>query len=477
MSAAFALSKITPARHIWPVPFDSLRITKDYNIRTHYGDMEELVRSIRANGVLTPFEGVDRGTHLDVRRGHRRHRAVGIARKEIESELKGATGAARKELAAQFDRLASVPFTPYEGGSLDEQYDLDISNSGLPLSLMEKARLYQRLMKDFKQSEADIKRRTGISKTALANCFLLLNGACDGLIAAIESGKMSGSLGVELVRKFPDKATQETLVKQALDTAEKSGRPTASAKHFEDGARKKLEPNTKGKDEEPEPPDRTPAKGTKPVPPEKVKTVRIRKKEIKMPRKCGFSARTLVGEVMTVTGESRGFVCTAFINIAGVKQDRAEKLRIRDESKLSDPLLIRYESADTALHTALCLVGELMDKAAVKHKVNRKLDVTAAQAALDAVIKPVDERLHPKKPAAKPEAKGAAPVTLVPDAIHKAPPHIVALRDALKKRLGDKAGGERYKTLNFIADYLAGRYDAETFEKFFTEFLLGQDKR
>jgi hypothetical protein len=46
------------------------------------------------------------------------------------------------------------------------------------------------------------------------------------------------------------------------------------------------------------------------------------------------------------------------------------------------------------------------------------------------------------------------------------------LRDEAKRK---KATGDRYRTLNFIADYIEGRYTDDQFRKYFTEFLEGKD--
>lgn len=61
---------------VWKVPFDNLHLVEGLNIRTDYGDIEELAASILANGVKVALQGYRDGEQFYVVDGHRRYTAL-----------------------------------------------------------------------------------------------------------------------------------------------------------------------------------------------------------------------------------------------------------------------------------------------------------------------------------------------------------------------------------------------------------------
>lgn len=118
------------------------------------------------------------------------------------------------------------------GKKKPEDITLDIltSNSGLPLTAMERAKAIKRLL-SFLWTPADIAKKTGWSVSTVSN-LIALHDAPDSIIDMVNSGQVSATLATELVKsKGAEEA--EKMLKSATDTAEKAGKVKTTKKDLQ----------------------------------------------------------------------------------------------------------------------------------------------------------------------------------------------------------------------------------------------------
>jgi predicted transcriptional regulator len=113
------------------------------------------------------------------------------------------------------------------GKKRPEEITLDIltSNSGLPLSAMERAKAVKRLLA-FLWSPEDIAKKTGWSVSTVRN-LITLHDSPDAIIDMVNSGQVSATLATKLVKeKGADKAVAE--LESAIETSAKAGKKKAT---------------------------------------------------------------------------------------------------------------------------------------------------------------------------------------------------------------------------------------------------------
>lgn len=157
-----------------------------YNERKDYGNMDELTESIKENGVIIPIM-VKRNPEIEGRyfaiRGHRR---VTACKRLLESE-------AVQEIFIQ-------AFTVPRGwNEIDLLVDQEISNSGKPLNMIERAEIVGKLLK-YGLSEKEIATKLIKSSSFISNCLLLLE-APHSIKTIIIEGKISSQLVIDIFKK------------------------------------------------------------------------------------------------------------------------------------------------------------------------------------------------------------------------------------------------------------------------------------
>jgi len=123
------------------------------------------------------------------------------------------------------------------GKKSKEEITLDIltSNSGLPLSAMERAKAVKKLQ-SYLWSPADIAKKTGWSVSTVNNLIALYD-APDEIQNMVNCGQVSATFATEIVKSnSPDEAVKK--LKSAADTAEKSGKKKATKKDLKDATEK-----------------------------------------------------------------------------------------------------------------------------------------------------------------------------------------------------------------------------------------------
>ncbi len=208
----------------------NITIEENFNARSenNYGDIEGLARNIVANGVIDALIGFKvRGEdRFIMTEGHRRLRAVKLAFK-FHSE--GKSG---------FEDISKIERIPFRSASSNTKERLLImATTGfgkVPLTDLEKASLYKRLI-DFdmesglKRGEAikGLVKSLGISQATVYN-ILQLNDLDDDIKAFVESGQISGSTVVTIIREEKDVEKQKELVLSAIYDAEDKTKATGS---------------------------------------------------------------------------------------------------------------------------------------------------------------------------------------------------------------------------------------------------------
>lgn len=184
---------LTKRVDMYKVPSSKLRVQEGLNIRTDYGNITELVESIRENGVKVPLRGFkDKDGYFVVVDGHRRYKACQILLEEgIE---------------------VNVPFILEAKGYSEEQrlIDMFIMNEGKSLTVLEKAEGVRRFIA-YGYSEKEIGKKLAYSEGYVRK-LNSLNHAPKAFIKLIEQGTISGTLAIDIAAKGTE-AINEVITK------------------------------------------------------------------------------------------------------------------------------------------------------------------------------------------------------------------------------------------------------------------------
>jgi ParB/RepB/Spo0J family partition protein len=164
------------------LPIDKVTIDPEFNVRTDYGDVEELARSIAENGQLDPgrVRLSDDGSTAVLVEGHRRFRAIEIANTKYGAGIE------------------AFLCLPEEKGTNEETriVGMFVRNSGKPLTLLEQAEAVRRLQ--IKQWEIGRISKTLGKSNAFINQLLALQGASANLRTAVNNNLISPTAALKL---------------------------------------------------------------------------------------------------------------------------------------------------------------------------------------------------------------------------------------------------------------------------------------
>jgi ParB family chromosome partitioning protein len=201
---------------LWMVPLADIRVMDNFNVRVHNkayeSHIEELKASILANGFL-------------------RDRALSgfVAKEGSENIIYVVDGHSRleavKRAVAEGAEITTLPVITKPAGTSAEDLlvGLVVSNSGKPLSPMEKAAVAKRLT-GFGLDEKTIAGRFGVTAGYIKD-LLMLMGAPKKIRDLVEDGKVSAANAVAAMKKHGDGAA-EYLEDAAEEVAETGGRIT-----------------------------------------------------------------------------------------------------------------------------------------------------------------------------------------------------------------------------------------------------------
>lgn len=213
MASAFLKETALGRTDLWKIDPRQLIVDPEFNIREDYGDMAELIDSVIQRGVIEPLLCERVGEKVIIRRGHRRHRAALTA----------------------IERGHDVPFvlvklTTSEHTDLDDTLDFITSNSGKPLTLLEEARVFERLRDRHELPLKEIAQRTSKSITHVKNCFALLDAPAP-VLKHVGKGRIAASLVIDLIHETKgDEAALAARVDEAIQHATDRGKDKATRK-------------------------------------------------------------------------------------------------------------------------------------------------------------------------------------------------------------------------------------------------------
>lgn len=166
---------------LFKIPYSKIQVQEGLNIRKDFGDMKELVESIRQNGIKVPLRGFKNKDFYTVTAGHRRLKAAGI-------------------LAAEGIEIL-LPMVLHEKGTTDEAIMLEMftTNDGKPLTALEMAEGISRLIA-YGWNEKEIAAKLGKSTVHVNN----LNRLAQLPKAAkkmVENGTVSATFMIDRIKE------------------------------------------------------------------------------------------------------------------------------------------------------------------------------------------------------------------------------------------------------------------------------------
>ncbi|HQT77992.1 MAG TPA: ParB/RepB/Spo0J family partition protein [Rhodopila sp.] len=191
-----------------------IQIEPGFNIRFDGPELaeanEQLKASIRENGLLKPLTVRIKDDVVYVTDGHRRLTAI-------------------KELISEGTEILSVKCLPEGKGvsEADRTLMLLTTNSGHPLSALEKAEVFKRLL-GFGWSEEQVATKAGYSVKQVQN-LLKLGEAPEELKEMVAAGEVSPTMAIKQIKQEGGEQAAETL-KAAVETAKAEGKTKATEK-------------------------------------------------------------------------------------------------------------------------------------------------------------------------------------------------------------------------------------------------------
>lgn len=199
---------------LWMVPIDSIKVIEDFNVRTENQEYREHVQSIaisiRENGFwrdkpLSGFIAKEGGEDvIYVVDGHSRLTAAKMA----------------NDLGAEITHLPMVT-KPAGTNAEDLIVGLVISNSGKPLTPLEKAAVCKKLTQSYGMEAAEIGRRLNFSTNYVVELLKLVS-APKKIRNMVESGQISAANAVAAVEKHGSNAA--SFIEEKLTVAKAAGK-------------------------------------------------------------------------------------------------------------------------------------------------------------------------------------------------------------------------------------------------------------
>ena len=191
------IAKRTDAYQIDP---RKIEIDPSYNVRIDGPELreanEQLKASIKVNGLGTPLRVRMDGDRVILVQGHRRLSQV-------------------MALINEGHDIQTVQALPELRGTSEQDRTLDLitSNSGHPLTMLEKAEVFKRLL-SFGWDEARIAEKAGITTKQVGN-VLTLGAAPEAVKELVSSGQVSATTAIQTVKKEGNSKAATTLTDAA----------------------------------------------------------------------------------------------------------------------------------------------------------------------------------------------------------------------------------------------------------------------
>jgi len=179
--------------------------------------IDMLAKSIAEEGVKQPLTVYMEDGKLYIEDGHCRYFA---AQKAIS------------EYGASSDMLLPVRMGDKDASEADRIFGQILRNSGKPLSPLEMATVFKRLV-DLGWSDSDIARKAGVTRVYVGHLITLIEAPKE-IIALVRAGLISATLAIETIKEYGDRAAE--LLKAAVALAIEKGKTRATKKHVKEAA-------------------------------------------------------------------------------------------------------------------------------------------------------------------------------------------------------------------------------------------------
>lgn len=189
------------------VPFEKIRVRKDFNLRKDFGDITGLADSIEARGLENPIV-VDVMTDgiVVLHSGERRYRAIQLLREKS------------KDLKERFELIPAR----VNDRDLTEQDRLIMelnSNSGKNLEPLEEAEGFKMLRDDYKMNLPEMAKQTGRSIPFIEQRLILVDNP--EIKEGVKEKSISPTAAVQLARRIKDTEGRKSVIKEAKATGKK----------------------------------------------------------------------------------------------------------------------------------------------------------------------------------------------------------------------------------------------------------------
>jgi len=187
-----------------------LTIKAGWNMREETPELlahiDELAQSIAEVGVKNPIQIKLEDGKMVVKAGHCRTRATMRAIEHYKADIK------------------TVPVVSVDRYAGDEELILEqvITNSGKPLTPIEEAKVYKKLL-DFGWSQTDLAKKTGRSQGRISQLLNLLTLPAQ-TINHVASGAVSATLAAQVHREAASPAAASAALQAAVDNAKAAGK-------------------------------------------------------------------------------------------------------------------------------------------------------------------------------------------------------------------------------------------------------------
>ncbi|EGL63608.1 hypothetical protein AGRO_3677 [Agrobacterium sp. ATCC 31749] len=204
-----------------------LHVKVDWNCRTVNFNPEDpddlaLAESISQVGVKQALTVYTEDGKAFISDGHRRHGATMYAIEHLGAEIKSVPVQTEDRYSSEADRVFSQI----------------VRNSGKPLTPIEQARVFKRLI-DLGWTEKDIQQKTGLARQWIIE-LLELQAAPAAVTTLVAAGQVAATLAMATLKKHGgDGVKAAGDLTRAIDKAQAEGKKRATAKHMDAGEKPK----------------------------------------------------------------------------------------------------------------------------------------------------------------------------------------------------------------------------------------------
>ena len=169
-----------------------IQIDPGYNIRVFYSTTDEADAELKAssaeNGIQVPLTVRLKNDVVYVVAGHRRLAAI-------------------KELISEGHEFVSVPCISEVKGATEADRTLHLltSNQGKPLTALEKAEVFKRLINNHGWAEDAVAKKAGITTKQVQN-LLTLAGASDEVKELVSTNVVAPTVAIRVIKSYGDEA-------------------------------------------------------------------------------------------------------------------------------------------------------------------------------------------------------------------------------------------------------------------------------